>query len=91
MDSIIMRIPGGSKVRTASIILMLADTLALLASFAISFQLRFDTMTVSGIYNKYIADHIYSLPIIIAIYLIIYNVSRLYRYAWRFASLEMLW
>ncbi|MHB1001996.1 MAG: nucleoside-diphosphate sugar epimerase/dehydratase, partial [Armatimonadota bacterium] len=91
MDYLTIKLPGGSKVRTTSIILMLADTLALLASFAISFQLRFDTMTVSGIYNKYIADHIYSLPIIIAIYLIIYNVSRLYRYAWRFASLEMLW
>ena len=70
---------------------MIADLISLLASLALSFQLRFDSMLIVDIYRNEIVPHLPSLPLVLAIYLIAYHVCRLYRYAWRFASLEMVW
>jgi FlaA1/EpsC-like NDP-sugar epimerase len=91
MDHLAKRISNGKNFKAGVVILMIADVIALLASLIISFLLRFDSSTTEQIYNEYMRQHIHSLPIVIIIYLSIYYICRLYRYAWRFASLEMLW
>lgn len=91
MDHLAKKISGGKNFKAGIAILMIADIIALIASLIISFLLRFDTYSTEQIYYQYIIPHIHSLPIIIIFYLSIYYICRLYRYAWRFASLEMLW
>lgn len=91
MDHLVRKISGGKNFKLGVVILMAADIIALLASLIISFLLRFDNHSTEQIYSQYISPHIYSLPIVIIFYLAIYYICRLYRYAWRFASLEMLW
>ena len=91
MDHLAKKISGGKNFKVGVVILMTADIIALLASLIISFLLRFDTYSTEQIYDQYIIPHMHSLPIILIVYLSIYYICRLYRYAWRFASLEMLW
>ena len=82
---------NSSKLRLITPVIVFADALAILLSMAISFILRFDGLPLSGIYDIYVKKNILSLPIVIALYLAAFSVFRLYRYAWRFASLEMMW
>lgn len=85
------KVLGNTKIGRVVIILMIVDSISLLASLALSFYLRFDSMLIVDIYRNEIVPHLPSLPLVLAIYLIAYHVCRLYRYAWRFASLEMVW
>lgn len=76
----------------ATLALVMADIFALLLALFLSFMLRFDF----DFYKAFIDsdslfhNHIKSLPFVLLVYIVIYSVTRLYRYAWRFASLDML-
>lgn len=91
MDYLSKIVPGSKNLRMSALVLMAADMFALLLSLIISLVLRFDTLSLNQIYSQYIQSHIYSLPVVIILYLVIFYLFKLYRYAWRFASLEMLW
>lgn len=80
-----------AKARFAVIVLVLADVLALISALAVSILLRFDHLPWQVVYRDFRQVHLASLPIILALYLVIFRIFHLYRYAWRFASLEMLW
>jgi FlaA1/EpsC-like NDP-sugar epimerase len=69
---------------------MCIDALSLLFAIALSFTLRFDDLQWAAIYKHYLSQHMMSLPIVIALYLGIFLWFRLYHYAWRFASVEMV-
>jgi FlaA1/EpsC-like NDP-sugar epimerase len=84
------RFSDGVRLRFATLILAATDIASLLISMVIAFLLRFDGMAWSEIYTRYIREHLFSVFIAIALYIAIYSKFRLYRYAWRFASLEML-
>ena len=70
--------------------LMCIDALSLILAIALSFTLRFDDLRWAAIYQGFLRRHMMSLPIVIALYLGIFLWFRLYHYAWRFASLEMV-
>jgi len=83
-----MHLRGRFKAPIAMVLLVLADILALLGALALSLMLRFDELPFAVIYADYVRPHLFSLPVILAIYVSLFALFRLYRYAWRFASLE---
>lgn len=76
----------------ATLALVMADIFALLLALFLSFMLRFefdfDKAFIDS--DSQFHNHIQSLPYVLLVYIIIYSLTRLYRYAWRFASLDML-
>lgn len=70
---------------------MFGDMVAVLGALVLSLQLRFDGIPFPQVYRDYIQDHLVSIPVMLAFYVATFAIFRLYRYAWRFASLEMLW
>lgn len=78
-------------------ILMLADALALVGALLLSLVLRFDGIIATignqpvNVVSYYLLPHWPVLAVTLACYLGFFVLFRLYRYAWRFASLEMLW
>jgi FlaA1/EpsC-like NDP-sugar epimerase len=80
-----------TKAHLALLVLISADAVALLSSIVISLMLRFDSSPWPQVYQQYLRPHLYSLPLVLTIYLTAFSKWRLYRCAWRFASLEMLW
>lgn len=77
--------------RYAAFLLVCGDAIALIGALALSLQLRFDGMPFSAIYDTYIKSHLISLPLALGAYIATFASLRLYRYAWRFASLETVW
>jgi FlaA1/EpsC-like NDP-sugar epimerase len=88
MDRLGMHLSGRFRSHVAMILLVMADILALLGALALSLMLRFDGLPLAVIYANYVSPHLLSLPVIVAIYVSLFVLFRLYRYAWRFASLE---
>ncbi|MBI2844001.1 MAG: polysaccharide biosynthesis protein [Armatimonadetes bacterium] len=84
-------ISGAVRPRLVIVVLALADVAALVSSLLISLLLRFDNLPFDFIYKRHLKDHVVSFPVCVALYIVIFFLFRLYRYAWRFASLEMLW
>ena len=70
--------------------LIVADLLALVMAVELALTLRFDYPTDPQVLHYY-SHHSHSLLISLVIYIGLFGAFRLYRYAWRFASLEMLW
>lgn len=89
MDQLTARVSGRSKIPLATLLLMLGDVLALLGALALSFALRFEGVSFATVYDGYVRQHIATLPFALALYVLVFAKLRLYRYAWRFASLEM--
>jgi len=83
--------PIASRWLSVAIPLAIADIGILAFSMVVSFRLRFDGLSWGAIYEGYIRHHLHSLPIGIALYLGCFWAFRLYRSAWRYAGLEMLW
>lgn len=79
------------KRRAPIFVLLAADAAALMASVALSLRLRFDDEPWPLVYQRHLEPFTASLPIIVLIYLCLFSKFRLYRYAWRFASLDTLW
>ena len=88
MKQFATRFVEGSRSHLNTILLMCADTLALLTALYLALYLSVDSH--AHIYAT-IQHFNTSLPFVIALYLGCFATFRLYRYAWRFASLEMLW
>ena len=73
------------------IILMVTDAIVLCAALLISFMLRFDGSELYKQFHQYRVEVTnYSLWVTLALMIVTFNIFRLYRYAWRFASLDML-
>lgn len=79
------------RARVAVFLIVCGDIAALLGALFLSLQLRFDSTPFVQILDDYIRHHLFSLPFILALYVALFAAFRLYRYAWRFASLETLW
>lgn len=73
------------------LVLVLADSAALLASMLMALTLRFEYLPWNRVYQFHLREHVAGLPVALAIYLAAFGFFKLYRCAWRFASLEMLW
>lgn len=71
--------------------LMALDVMALLLSLGAALVLRFDYLTWETVGRRYIEPHLSSLILAGVVYIFLYSKFRLYRYAWRFASLDTLW
>ncbi|MCX6344189.1 MAG: nucleoside-diphosphate sugar epimerase/dehydratase [Armatimonadetes bacterium] len=82
---------GLIKARFVLSIFVLADAAALLSSVIIAFLLRFDSLPLAEINQRYLQPHIISSLLAMAIYSYAFSLLRLYRCAWRFAGLEILW
>jgi len=70
---------------------MFADTIALLLAMGLALFIRFDSDSLLDVYSSNLKEHLRSLPLVIILYLIIFSARHLYRYVWRYASLEILW
>lgn len=72
-------------------ILITADSTALVLSMITALLLRFEYLPWNRIYECYLRGHLSSLPFALAFYLGVFASFRLYKCAWRFASLDILW
>lgn len=77
--------------RLAGFLIIFGDLVALLGALALSLQLRFDGIPLSQVYHMYVKAHSTSTLLSLGFYIALFASFRLYRYAWRFASLETLW
>ncbi len=84
------RLFKGTRGSLAVIALISADTLALMGALVCALILRYDSFSPVRILSE-TTPHLQSLPFVLGAYLLLFAAFRLYRYAWRFASLEMLW
>ena len=91
MDRITTSYVPGTKLRWSVLALMGADVCALLGSIIVSLRLHYDKLMFLPLIQQFLAPHWLTLLLILAVYLGSLSVFRLYRYAWRFASLEMIW
>lgn len=69
--------------------LITADLLALVMALGLALCLRYDAPSPE--ITQYLHSHVTPFLISLVLYIGIFFHFRLYRYAWRFASLEMLW
>jgi FlaA1/EpsC-like NDP-sugar epimerase len=91
MDQLTARFLHQSRSYLAVVCLMAADIFSLLSAMAVSLLLRFEDQPLANIYLAHIQTHMKSLPLILGLYVALFALFRLYRCAWRFASLEMVW
>lgn len=71
-------------------LLMAVDALALSLALFFAFYLRFDAALFENL-QRYLVLHRISCVVSIPLYLALFAAFRLYRHAWRFASIEMVW
>jgi len=85
-----MSLPGegklNSQVYVGRVLLAAYDLGAVVASMALAIILRFEYFRA-----EYMLKHLPSLPLVLATYLLAFIGFRLYRYWWRFASVELFW
>ena len=91
MDRMSHRLIGVVGAYAAKLVVVLADSAALLASVLVALALRFEYLPWDRVYQSHLREHMAGLPVALAIYLAAFGLFRLYRCAWRFAGLEMLW
>ncbi len=89
MDQLAIRYYPTSRANV-TLYLMVADAITVCAAIILSLLLHEDTFSFASITPEWHRHH-YSIFAAVALYLIIFALCRLYRYAWRFASLEMIW
>lgn len=82
---------NGLRTRLSQLLLIIADVTALVSSLVVSLLLRFDAVPYETTLNVYLKPHLLSFAMAVACYIGIFHAFRLYRYAWRFASIEILW
>ena len=71
--------------------LVVGDVLALTVALIASLRLYFDTVPLARLHEQYFAKHALTFGVALVLYVFILGCFHLYRYAWRFASLETLW
>lgn len=91
MDRLATRLDADTKFPVAVVVIMVADAFALICAMALALVLHFDQQPVWQVFKHNWYPHLLSTPLVILMYLCILYAFRLYRYAWRFASLEMIW
>jgi len=74
------------QVYVARILLAVYDLGAVVASITLAIIFRFDHFR-----PEFLVKHLVSLPLVLATYLAAFIGFRLYRYWWRFASVELFW
>lgn len=89
MDSVSARFPGHRMI-LAVLFIMGADLFALMLALLFAFCIRTDFLPPTQIYQVFLRQHLLSCAVGAGIYLAVFAVFRLYRHAWRFASLEMV-
>jgi len=72
--------------RLGLLALVTADILAVLAANILAFVLHFDTVSGAQVYS-HLSPYRLSLALSLVVYVVAFQRFRLYRYAWRFASL----
>ncbi|MCE5199738.1 MAG: nucleoside-diphosphate sugar epimerase/dehydratase [Armatimonadota bacterium] len=90
MNEAIARVLRCIRARIGAVMLVCGDLAALLFALTLSFWLRYDNLTLSQVIHDHLLRHLPSVCIALCCYSLIFRAFRLYRYAWRFASLEML-
>ncbi len=85
------RVLGKAKSRLAMWVIVVADAAAISLATVSALILRFDGDRWSLIYTEHVRERAWSLLAALGIYLAAFAVLRLYRCAWRFASLEIVW
>ncbi|HEY3376647.1 MAG TPA: nucleoside-diphosphate sugar epimerase/dehydratase [Armatimonadota bacterium] len=90
MDQLAKRVYSSRPI-IARLILMAADFIALIAALTCAFLLRFDTVSVSAIFAQYIQPHLVSTISGLLVFLVLLTALNMYRHAWRFASVEIIW
>ncbi len=90
MDQLSSRLYSRSRVPSAIMLLMIGDILAVMGALILSLWLRYDHQPLHSVLKLYVLPHSLSLAISLALYIAIFAMFRLYRYAWRFASLDVL-
>src|SRR5690242_19361128 len=90
MNLSLRTVPKSWSIRYASAILVIGDILALAGSMVLSAVIRYDTHPVTDTYHKYLQPHILSSLVAVAVFILFFNLFRLYKCAWRFAGLDML-
>ncbi|MFQ3549990.1 MAG: nucleoside-diphosphate sugar epimerase/dehydratase [Armatimonadota bacterium] len=88
MDKISKGLSHKKYANYATHLLVMGDVIALVIAMLLSLKLRFDNFSFAKIFSYYLIDHKTSLLLSIPIYITIYAIFRLYRCAWRFASIE---
>lgn len=79
------------RLRVGGFLLVCSDNVALAGALILSLCLHYDHLTFSQAIDTYIYNNIVALSVALVVYSITFHAFRLYRYAWRFASLETLW
>ena len=81
----------GTTISLSMLLLMTADACAILGAIFLTVRMRFENLDFATFYQRFFVPHHLSLIPVLAVYLGCLSAFRLYRYAWRFASLEMIW
>ncbi len=76
--------------RAGGFLLVTSDYLALTCALVLSLWLRFDNLSLDSTVETYLLPNAISFVVALASYSVIFRAFRLYRYAWRFASLEVV-
>lgn len=78
------------RARAGAVLLVCGDLIALIGALVLSLWLRYDTLTIGEVVHRHLRDNLLCIGIALCFYSVIFHAFRLYRYAWRFASLEMV-
>lgn len=80
------------RIRSRAGLFMLVggDLLALSAALVLSLWLRYDTLSFSQVIGKFFDGRPACFVLALCLYSLIFHAFRLYKYAWRFASIETI-
>lgn len=91
MAQLVTRLFANPSFRKAVPLLLCADAVTLAGAFMLAFFIRFEPWPAYSLFSTYVHLHAFSLFIMLCCYLTLFAVFGLYRSAWRFASLEVIW
>lgn len=75
----------------STLLLILGDFFALALSLFVALILKYDSVSFSNLFSEHVSNRPVSIIIAGILYIIAYSRFHLYRYTWRFASIEVLW
>ncbi|MHB9035092.1 MAG: polysaccharide biosynthesis protein [Armatimonadota bacterium] len=90
MNEATARVFRGIRSRAGVVLLVCGDLLALSAALFLSLWLCHDTLTIPQVVHRFFQGNLACLALALCLYSVVFHAFRLYKYAWRFASLEMV-
>ena len=84
------RILDNLRLSFQAAILRCADIFALLFALLVAIYPKYTPFSLSHLYRTMISPHRFSLALALLGYIVAFSLFRLYQYAWRFASLDVL-